>query len=81
VLDKFQQGIFALPSNNNVDERGFERLLGSSDGCQPPRIIGKAGFQAFTACAISTVFRIIGPVTGEMARHKASFTFSKTFCL
>lgn len=35
VLDKFQQGIFALTSNNNVDEWGFERLLGSSELCQP----------------------------------------------
>src|ERR1700756_5980474 len=58
---------------------GHSRVcFGRSEGCQPPRMIGKSGFHDFTARAISTVSRIIGPVTREIPRHKASRTSSVT---
>src|ERR1700760_1633890 len=41
-------------------------------------MIGKSGFQALMVRAISAVSRIIGPVTREIPRHKASCTSSKT---
>src|SRR6202051_3325978 len=40
--------------------------------------MGKSAFHAFTARAISTVSRIIGPVTSEIPRQSASFTSSST---
>src|SRR5437762_10625840 len=54
---------------------------GSNDGCQPPRMIGKFLFHALTSREICTVSRIIGPVTSETPRHRASLTSSRTRCL
>jgi hypothetical protein len=41
-------------------------------------MMGKSGFHNLTARAISTVSRIIGPVTSEIARQSASLTSSST---
>src|SRR5690348_5604575 len=54
--------------------------LASKEGCQPPRTMGKSLFQAFTARPIAAVSRIIGPVTSDIPRQRASLTSSRTRC-
>src|SRR5579862_5445055 len=55
--------------------------FGKSDGCHPPRMIGNSGFYSLMLRAMSTVSRIIGPVTSEMPRHKASRASLRALCL
>jgi hypothetical protein len=40
--------------------------VGSSEGCQPPRMMGKSGFRSLVARAIWTVARTIGAGTREI---------------
>src|SRR5580658_378118 len=54
---------------------------GSSDGCHPPSTTGTSGYSRLVSRAISTVSRIIGPVTSDTHRHSASASSSITLFL
>ena len=78
VADEFKERFFALAANDVVDVGGFQGLRGQQRRMPSAKDYWKIGFHSFTAWAISTVSRIIGPVTSEMPRQSASRTSSRT---
>ena len=70
--------MFTLPFTKMSTSSQAKVCPGRSDECQPPGMTGLSGYIRLADRAISTVSRIIGPVTSETARQAASANSSRT---